>query len=315
MESLKFAFDTLIVGTLALPWLAILVRMFAPGLFTDEAKKNFPLLTALPENTRDAVTGALMIAMGYLLGSAISRVSSDFFDDEFWWKLPKESSIRKSVYKDEYCGAKIGIADIKSPVEMRPKMELPALCSDDESKPDKPDFVPEYFRFQEGKLLLAGEEKNARLKEFHDQIVVLRGAAMNGLILLSLCIFGLCAELRRGLTWRQWPTPLTYLPAGASVVYGFLSMWQHFYSAAKVANVSNIVKATSVSPYSDPPLAELVLLLVGIVGLLADSHEASSRFYRNACWLALIFSVISYGGWWWTEVIYDQQVIHSFHTL
>jgi len=80
MESLKFAFDTLIVGTLALPWLAILVRMFAPSLFTDEARKTFPLLTALPDHTREAVASALIIAMGYLLGSAVSRASSDFFD-------------------------------------------------------------------------------------------------------------------------------------------------------------------------------------------------------------------------------------------
>ena len=67
--------------------------------------------------------------------------------------------------------------------------------------------------------------------------------------------------------------------------------------------------------YSDPPLAEVVLVLDGTVGLLVTSHEQNSRFYRNACWLSLIFSVIAYGGWWWTEVIYDQQVIHSFHSL
>jgi hypothetical protein len=299
MESLKFAFDTLIVGTLALPWLAILIRMFAPGLFTDEAKKTFPLLMALPDHTREAVASALIIAMGYLLGSAISRASSDFFDDEFWINMPTERAIRRSVYRDEYCGKRIAIADIRFPVEMSRKANLESLCWESDDK-DRPDFIPEYFRFQEGKLLLAGGEKNARLKEFHDQIVVLRGAAMNGIILLFLCVFGFCAEFRRGLAWRNWRTVATYLPAAVAVFYGCLSIWKHF--------------AKSVS-YSDPPLAELVLVLIGTVGLLITSHEESSRFYRNACWLSLVFSVISYGGWWWTEVIYDQQVIHSFHTL
>jgi hypothetical protein len=301
MESLKFAFDTLIVGTLALPWLAILVRMFAPGLFTDEASKNFPLLTALPEHTREAVASALIVAMGYLLGSAISRASSDFFDDEFWINMPTERAIRRSVYRDEYCGTKVAIADIRFPVEMRQKPDVKALCWETYDK-DRTDFIPEYFRFQEGKLLLAGGEKNARLKEFHDQIVVLRGAAMNGIILLFLCTFGFCAELRRGLPWRNPWRVLSYAPAAAAVIYGCVSIMKHF---GKVVSYS----------YSDPPLAELVLVLDGTVGLLVASHEQNSRFYRNACWLSLIFSVIAYGGWWWTEVIYDQQVIHSFHSL
>jgi hypothetical protein len=303
MDSLKFAFDTLIVGTLALPWLAILVRMFAPGIFFDEAQKNFPFITALPEHTKDLVASALIISMGYLLGSAVSRVSSDFFDDEFWWHLPTESAIRENVYADEYCGLESVFAAAKLPTELSHRPAPTALCS--EKRPGfigEPGVIQEYFRRQEAQLLLAGGDKNARLKEFHDQIVVLRGAAMNGFLLFIFCIFGYCAEGRRGLTWRNIRKPLSYLPAWGLVLYGCLSVGVHLGKYGRLS-------------YSNPPLAELVLVVTGTVGLLVTSHEGHSRFYRNAWLLALVVSVIAYGGWWWTEVIYDQQVIHSFHTL
>ena len=303
MEFFKLAFDTLVVGVLALPWLAVLVRMFAPGIFSDEPRKNFPVLTALPEHTRDAVASALIVAMGYLLGSAVSRVSSDFFDDEFWGHLPTESSIRESVYAIEYCGPENVFAAAKLPAELSHSPAPTALCS--EKSPGligEPGVIQEYFHRQEAQLLLAGGEKNARLKEFHDQIVVLRGAAMNGLLLFIFCIFGYCAEGRRGRMWRNIRKPALFLPAWTLVLYGVWSLWVHF---EKFGTFS----------YSDPPLAELVLVVTGIVGLLADSQEEHPRFYRNACLLALVVCVIAYGGWWWTEVIYDQQVIHSFHTL
>ena len=38
MEALKFAFETIIVGVLALPWLLILVHLFDPGLLRNEEK-------------------------------------------------------------------------------------------------------------------------------------------------------------------------------------------------------------------------------------------------------------------------------------
>jgi hypothetical protein len=304
MEFLKFAFDTLIVGVLALPWLAIFIRMFAPGIFLDEPGKTFPLLTALPEHTREAIASAMIVALGYLLGSAISRTSGDFFDDEFWGGLPTESAIRKSVYADEYCGKENVFLAQKLPGELI-HPHPPALCAAKPGLIGDPGIILEYFRRQEATLLLAGGEKNARLKEFHDQIVVLRGATMNGLILFVSSIFGYCAEIRRGLTWRNIRKPLSFMPAWGLVLYGCWSIRHHFHELGD----------SHPMPYSDPPLAELVLVVLGTLGLLAASHDEHPRFYRNACLLALVVTMIAYGGWWWTEVIYDQQVIHSFHTL
>jgi hypothetical protein len=103
MDSIKFAFDPMIVGVLALPWLALLVRMFLKPDKNEAADHHLPLVGALPEHTREWVASLLVFAIGYFLGSAVTRVANNFFDDEFWRVLPNEGIIRVDVYTREYC--------------------------------------------------------------------------------------------------------------------------------------------------------------------------------------------------------------------
>src|ERR1019366_5361101 len=97
VDALKFAFEILIVGALALPWVAILYRAFS-----DDRSTDFKFdLSFIPEGARSAVSVALVLAIGYLIGSAVSRFSRDFFNDELWQPLPTENLIRDSFYHDE----------------------------------------------------------------------------------------------------------------------------------------------------------------------------------------------------------------------
>src|SRR5208282_5369763 len=115
MDALKFAFEILIVGALALPWLAILIRMFSPEAASQKPANSLRVfLSVVPEHAQDAVTAVVIIAMGYLLGSAVSRISRNFFNDELWGSLPTENQIRDGVYRDEYCGAKL-LSDLQLP--------------------------------------------------------------------------------------------------------------------------------------------------------------------------------------------------------
>src|SRR5258708_39939932 len=116
MEALKFAFNTLVIGALALPWLAVLLRMY---LLPDE-KPDGPLalVSALPERTRDAVLGVAILAVGYFLGAAISRISDDCFGDADLWSMPTEPSIREDVYYHEYCDLKGVVAASKLPGQL-----------------------------------------------------------------------------------------------------------------------------------------------------------------------------------------------------
>ena len=103
MEALKFAFNTLVIGALALPWLAVLLRMYiSPG--TDgKAGGPWAVVSALPEHGREAVLSVTILALGYFLGVAVSRISDDFFGEDDLWSLPTEPSIREDVYYHEYC--------------------------------------------------------------------------------------------------------------------------------------------------------------------------------------------------------------------
>ena len=164
MDALKFAFDTLVVGALALPWLWLFMRIFSQRGNGEQALK-FPLIDALSESTRQAVAGVLILAVGYLLGSAVSRISSDFFDDkEILHELPTQSSIRQGVYLHEYCDVHSVLLAREPPAEL---FELPggqaAFCKKEgdqlEQEGDQLEqLVAEFFSLQEGKLLLEGEE-------------------------------------------------------------------------------------------------------------------------------------------------------------
>jgi hypothetical protein len=304
MDSLKFAFDTLIVGALALPWLALFMRMFFEPSPAPSPETRLAFLSALPDHTREAVAGVLIVALGYFLGSAVTRISNDFFNDELWFILPTESAIRTSVYSKEYCNVHTALKtlNVNLPLVLgHAAVAENAVCT--ATGEYRRHVVSELFRIQEGRLLLAGEDKLTRLKEFHDQIVILRGSVLNGTVLAVLSLFGICACYRVRFSGRLRQA-ICYLPAGALLAYGLFSLARHF---------SDLWKAGTSFPYDDPPLAELVLILLGICGFLVCRRTSKEdlRVFRNVWILAVVLSLIAYGAWWWTEVMYDEQVIHS----
>ena len=213
LDALKFAFEILIVGALALPWLAILSQMFeAVG-----PSSTLPVfLNFVPDAARTTVTVALVIAFGYVTGSVVARTSRDFLNDESLRPLPTEDLIRVAVYQGEYCGK-----DQMNVNENAPSIGEPTAFSDDSdlfedsvdhALPRNPSaaiktqhslhekyrnaFCPteataklqlspeeiaekleqhitNMFRLQEGEMLLLGEDKVGRLKQYYDQITVL----------------------------------------------------------------------------------------------------------------------------------------------
>lgn len=215
MDALKFAFEILIVGALALPWLAVLILMFPDRVSGKPISCLDFSLSVVPKDVKPAVTAVVIVALGYLLGSAVSRVSRDFFDDELWGVFPTEDQIRDGVYYDEYCTEYV-LSGLDLPY--RGHAPLPgdfcptwdpstsSLLREHKMFYGKTSLngmtttfdalVQEMFRLQEGELLLNGQDKVDRLKQYYDQITVLRGAAFNGFMLSALCAFGYCGNLR-----------------------------------------------------------------------------------------------------------------------
>lgn len=332
LDALKFAFEILIVGALALPWIAVLSRMF-PGRDHSEFFKFD--LGFVPSAARNGVEIAIVLAFGYLLGSAVSRFSRDFFNDEMWQPLPTEDVIRDNVYFDEYCSTQfVPYQYWSEPVHLKP---VPDFCPTKKdkgidkstsvstgssptvskftsfqelSKPENADeytgfdeLVQEVFRLQDSVILLQGIDKVDRLKQYFDQINILRGAAFNGFILFSLALFGGVGQRKN--CWaihRAWRS-LFYLPALAAIVYALRSLYKHWFIIGK-------------NRYSDPPLAEIVFLMLGVIGLLVawkskEPKSGKEMPYVRVCGIALVMTAVSFGAWWWTEVMYDRQVIHS----
>lgn len=101
LDALEFAFETFVIGALALSWIGILSQMFPRHI-----NASLPsTLRGLPKEAQRAVDFMVVIAFGYLLGLAVSRISRDFFDDEMLTdiRMPRESKIREQVYLDTYC--------------------------------------------------------------------------------------------------------------------------------------------------------------------------------------------------------------------
>jgi hypothetical protein len=55
--------------------------------------------------------------------------------------------------------------------------------------------------------------------------------------------------------------------------------------------------------------------MLGLLGVLIVFKADKIRPYFRTCILAAVVTLISFGGWWWTEILYDTQVIHSKPTL
>jgi hypothetical protein len=315
MEALKFAFDTLIIGALALPWLAVLVRMFFLPAIDGKEDGHWPLVSALPEHAREAVLSVVILALGYFLGAAVSRISDDFLGDSDLWSLPTEPSIRVDVYYHEYCDIQGLNVLAAMTLPNQPGTQDVSFCprTDPVSKKRAgrdarwvdqwSDAITQFFRLEEGKLLLQGDEKTSRFRELHDQIVILRGATLNGMVLSTLCFFGFCASFRRAS--RNWLSfGSAHAAAAAVLLYGAYSLYRHF------RNLSG-----DPDSFRDPPLAEATMVLVGIAGLLARARVDSRWKYARGCGFSFAFTIVAYGAWWWTEVMYNQGVIHAYPTL
>jgi hypothetical protein len=154
------------------------------------------------------------------------------------------------------------------------------------SKEDE-DAIQRRFYLWEGALLLEGGERTDRFNQLHSQILVLRGAAFNGLLTFMLCLFGLCARSCRRLVWLV--IPLTTAGLG----FGFL--FSHIHGL------------------DDPPFMEFTCVVLGLAGGYVWWKGAPEGKYVAGSLLSLLAFVVSFLGWWWTEVLYDQQVMYSYY--
>ena len=303
MGALSIAFDTIIVGALALPWV-----VFAVDIFFLKNQKDDDRVKAVWDFVRKGVdptvAGVMLFAVTYLLGSAISRTAQDFFNDGDLIPAPlTEANIRTAEYCDQLKEIRDSFQTIKSIDfdKLCPSIstETPKLgiCNHlfgrlcDKYTDDAMRQTQHIFRVQEGALLLNGEDRTDRLRQWHYQIVALRGATFDGVLASAFCLFGWCAKKRVA---RKC---FLGLVSGLFCVLGFLSMYSHFQRTGFEA-----------------PFAELAVILLGVAGLGALFNVEDRRWYGVGLFLSLLLiTALVYLGWWSTEILYNREVIYSFY--
>lgn len=315
MGAFNIAFDTIIVGALALPWV-----LLAFHLFSGKESRIAALLEWVGKQNQPAVAGVLLFAMAYSLGSAVSRIAQDCFDDDDMYfhvnrhlvrLVVTESSIRAAAYCEQQDLIPAALIDPLSdhhPEQFRTEQWKCKYTRKLSTAPAYEDWIDRQkkiaqrvFRVQEGALLLQGTDQTERLRQFHDQIMVLRGASFNGLIAFSLCLFWWSAQFK---SWLRWATPLLYFIPGLNASY------HHFLDR----------------PSTDPPYMEFTLLVLAGAGWYVlwpdapkpkagqeqpNSPNGPGPIRFGYLVLAAFLTVTATLGWWATQVLYDEQVIYS----
>lgn len=292
MGALTIAFDTTVVGALALPWVVLVIHLF----FFEGENRLGDVLDWVKRQQMQAVAGVLLFAAAYTLGSAVSRITQDFFNDDDLFLQPgggrllrmgvTEDRILTSVYckRDDKVLLRAGkenpalekeIANFQGqkgncPSEEEDTQPSAAEASLEAQKPyclcrqtlswyvgpdinwedDKlNEAAANILGLEESALLLKGEDATLRLRQLHDQLMVLRGAAFNGLVTTSFCLFAWGARLRREKA--RWA--LRALPTLVPAVFLYLAVraaMHHFHERF----------------LSDPPYMEFSLFLIGAAG-------------------------------------------------
>ena len=106
MGALTIAFDTILAGALALPWVVLLIHLFC---FEGENHVG-RALKWVKEQEQPAAAGVLLFAMAYTLGSAVTRIAQDFFNDGDLRVQLRRHLLHEGVTEDRiltrvYCGA------------------------------------------------------------------------------------------------------------------------------------------------------------------------------------------------------------------
>ena len=354
MDIFKLAFDTTLVGLLTFLWLGLAIYFLFPDkvealLFPAKQKplppdkqKALPRLidSATSDKSSNAALGVGVLTLAYCLGSAIVPISNQFVNDEHW--PLNENAIRCQVFLTQELNLRsvnesalpkakgISLEDVqprhcsywapllhpddteKTHTAVRRFLKIwlqwswPGGDNENEALDEhKREQILTLFQQQEAAVLnLSRDSENTeRLRQLHERTVVLRGFVFS---LFNLCMMFIFALLDRV---DGEASHLVKMVLGILLTIVFL--------AFAVSNGWHDFKRHDIN---DIPVLETFLAATSIFGLVVIIKGIKSpAFSMKRCLLlavfALFFASLAYGGWMWSEVLYDQQVTSSFALL
>ncbi len=333
MDVFKLAFETTIVGLLTFVWLALALDLLFPTFFKAAYDKY-------SEKYQNAL-GIALLTLAYCFGSAITPISGQLMNDEHWplpefaircWVTVKErwllgevdgnTSLLKDytptkdfMSSDEFNDCRCSYLDLffdhtKSgqglefsrhlsvPRSLRTLRERLQQVEGDEPHRQR---LLTLFAIYESRVMGDLSDKNDALKQLHERIIVLRGAVINGALLFILCLFRTLARTNtEKFQWQEinrvWIKTVVGL-ALAALLTGLA-----IYNGCQDLAQPNIF---------DMPILEFLFGLATIFGGYCVFVGVPYRSFLNkrTLFVTVFLTLVAYGGWIWSEVIYDQQII------
>jgi hypothetical protein len=289
MDALKLAFETVIVGLFALPWLWVMIDLVNPGLFSSPGVRR--LGAYVPTELRPSAIGLTLFAVVYLLGSMITPVAYEFLNDpDMLGKfLPTEEKIQVWDYKN---------LDVQW---------IPGLVHADSDEVYRKKVGPE-FQHDESTLLLQGPQACERVDRLHEQLTVLRGATFSAFALSALCLMGWCGR-RLGnpspavgiFSWQAVRTSIGSVLSIATIIWAAYGIYLDLHHPE----------------VGDMPIAELVFLVLGGLGayVLIWGTRSRLQFHGPAFLVALCFAILCYAGYGSVATSYDHAVFSTYLAL
>jgi hypothetical protein len=330
MDVFKLAFETTIVGLLTLVWLGVVTYLLFPDFLLDLI--NEIVSQADPAKNSQAAIGAGVLTMAYCLGSAILPVANQLVNDEHWplnenaircqvitkLEYPSEDDQQTVLIKIEGLPAKNWEhcsywAPVFYPAEGEKKhigpwrflrLWFPFLVRASEATAkaakDHKEEILALFLEQESKVLDQPTEKTERLRQLHERIVVLHGSVFSLFILMLICLLTRFA--------RVHGEPLLSLRTAIGILVAF------FFIVFAGCNGAQDLKGKNIF---DIPILESLLLVISLFGLYLVIKGVRTALFRPRRYvlIVLFFTFLTYGGWMWSEILYDQQIITTFAVL
>ena len=352
MEAFKLAFETTIVGLLTFVWLGLATYVLFPKFLTGSLewisgkhlssrrtgnnaiagkKSALDLLKSLDVDKYKTTLGVGILTLAYCLGSAIVPIAKQLVDDEHW--PLNEDGIRCRVFikqRSELKNAGVSPRDqdptpspprycshwapifVKESIGIGERMKrfrrlaapLPGDGEDKEEKKDRKlrEILLTDFQQQEAEIQLQPPEKTELLRQLHERIVVLRGAVFSGFVFLLICLSAYFTRKNGGTShWTHWIRP------GCGIMLAAI-----FTTFALLNGIDDLKNGIF-----DIPVLESLLLVITIFGVVVAAKGANTPPLRKKRYglVALFFTGLTYGGWTWSEILYDQQVMSWFAVL
>src|SRR5579871_6665147 len=285
MDAFKFAFETTIVGLLALPWLALFMSIFVPI-----HPVQFPEERFLSKILQPAVLSIVGLAVAYFLGSAITPLATQLLDDPDLPKIKKIQQIRSDLYLwyFDWLSAtpspdESSQAFALSRTELLRTLPRPDPTANVRRSPEQSwKAADKLFLLQEQSVLREGTDKTERVSRLHEQVIVLRGAVFNGFV---FCVLSLFANLA-----RKRGEPLSVLVSNPVVLLKTLAAV--LLSAGLAFTAVDLGKVDLLShDVTDPPIMEAGLLALGLVGFYTVWKGVRKLSYAPAALaIGLVFS-------------------------